>query len=215
MNMTHKDFFIWLRQQQDNKQLSQSMVNGANELLAFVEPEKLQASLMKVNAWTDDIYMSLSASGSKLVNQFEGFSNKPYYDQAKVATIGFGSTYYENGKRVSMSDPAITLERAHEIKRYAVSKDFAPAINMMFDDEIDSGQITQNMFDALVSLSYNIGIAGLQGSSVYKNIKAGKFEAAADSFLPWNKVRNPITRELEFNEGLYSRRKKEKALFLA
>ena len=215
MNMTHKDFFIWLRQQQADKALSQSMVNGANELLAFVEPEGLQASLMKINAWNDDVYMNLSKAGAELINQFEGFESSPYYDQAKVATIGFGSTYYENGRQVSISDPAISRERALEIKRHAVSVDFAPAINMMFDDEIDSGQITQNMFDALVSLSYNIGIKGLQGSSVYKHIKAGQFEAAAAAFLPWNKVRNPITRALEFNKGLHSRRKQEQALFLA
>lgn len=215
MNMTHKEFFIWLRQQQADKALSQSMVNGANELLAFIEPEKLQAMLMKVNAWNDDVYMNLSKAGAELVNRFEGFRSKPYYDQAGVATIGFGSTYYENAKPVSISDPAISRERALEIKRHTVSVDFAPAINMMFDEEIDSGQITQNMFDALVSLSYNIGIKGLQGSNVYKHIKAGKFIQAADAFLPWNKVRNPRTRALEFNEGLHSRRKQEKALFLA
>lgn len=215
MKMTHKDFFIWLREQQDKKSLSQSMVNGANELLAFVDPEQLQASLMKVNSWNDDVYMNLSAAGSELVNKFEGFRSKPYYDQAGVATIGFGSTYYEDGKRVSITDPAISRERAQEIKRHAVSKDFAPAINMMFDDEIDSGKITQNMFDALVSLSYNIGINGIQGSSVYRHIKSGDFAKAANSFLAWNKVRNPLTKVLEFNEGVYSRRKQEKDLFLA
>ena len=213
--MTHEEFFIWLRQQQDDKRLSQGMVNGANELLAFVEPEALQASLMKVNAWDDDVYMTLSVDGSKLVNQFEGFRSKPYYDSAGIPTIGFGSTYYENGQSVKITDAPITRERAYDIKRHAISKDFAPAINMMFDHEIDGGQITQNMFDALVSLCYNIGIMGLQGSSVYKHIKAGNFVKAADAFLPWNKVRNPITRKLEFSQGLYNRRQKEKSLFLA
>lgn len=215
MSMTDKAFFDWLRDQQENDKLTTDMVNGANELLALTDPETLQASLMKVNGWGDDVYMQLSLAGAEQVNDFEGFSSKPYRDTAGVPTIGFGSTYYENGKRVSMSDPAISRERGHEIKRHVVSKDFAPAVNMMFDDEIDSGKITQNMFDALVSLSYNIGIPRLKGSSVYRHIKAGNFAKAADSFLLWNKVRNPRTRELEFSQGLYNRRQKEKKLFLA
>lgn len=215
MSMTHKQFFDWLREQQDNNKLSPSMVDGANELLALTEPEKLKVSLMKVNDWSDKVYMSLSLAGSKLVNQFEGFRSKPYRDQAGVATIGFGSTYYEDGRRVKMSDPAISRERAYEIKRHVVNKDFAPAINLLFDEEIASGKLTQNMFDALVSLAYNIGAARIKSSSVYRHIKAGNYKKAADAFLPWNKVRNSRTRKLEFSQGLYNRRKKERELFLA
>lgn len=214
MSMTETEFFDWLRDQQENDKLSQTMVDGANELLALIEPDKLKASLMKVNSWGDDIYMKLSLHGAKLLNQFEGFRSLPYKDQAGVATIGFGSTYYENGRRVSMSDKPITRDQAYKIKQYTVSKDFAPAVNMMFDEEIDSGKITQNMFDALVSLAYNIGVRGLKGSSIYRHIKAGNYQSAGDAFLAWNKVRNPRTRKLEFNRGLHNRRTKERELFL-
>ena len=211
--LTEKAFFDWMRSQQDDGRLSQTEVNGANELLALIEPDELKAVLIKVNGWSDGKEMQLSEAGMALLNEFEGFRSKPYRDSVGKPTIGWGTTYYPDGTPVRMSDKPVTRKEAARIKQAVLNQDFSPAVNMMFADEIERGEITQNMFDALISLVYNIGVMGLKASSIYRNIKAGRFEAAADSFLLYNKGR--INGKLEYIPGLHARRHKERARFLA
>ncbi|AOY43450.1 morphogenesis-like protein [Psychrobacter sp. AntiMn-1] len=211
--LTEKAFFDWMRSQQDDGRLSQTEVNGANELLALIEPDELKAVLIKVNGWSDSKEMQLSEAGMALLNEFEGFRSKPYRDSVGKPTIGWGTTYYPDGTPVRMSDKPVTRKEAARIKQAVLNQDFSPAVNMMFADEIERGEITQNMFDALISLVYNIGVMGLKASSIYRNIKAGRYSAAADSFLLYNKGR--INGRLEVIDGLVTRRHKERALFLA
>lgn len=211
--LTEEAFFDWMRTQQDDGRLSQTEVNGALELLALMEPAELKRILMKVNGWSDGQEMKLSEAGMALLNEFEGFRSKPYLDSVGKPTIGWGTTYYPNGTPVRMSDKPVTRTEAARIKQAVLNEDFSPAVNMMFSDEIERGAITQNMFDALISLVYNIGVMGLKASSIYRNIKAGRYSAAADSFLLYNKGR--INGRLEVIGGLVTRRHKERALFLA
>lgn len=211
--LTLKAFFDWMRTQQEDGVLSQDEVNGANELLALMEPSELKRILIKVNGWSDGSTMSLSEAGMALLNEFEGFRAKPYRDSVGKPTIGWGTTYYPDGTPVRMSDKPVTRTEAARIKQAVLNQDFSPAVNMMFADEIERGGITQNMFDALISLVYNIGVMGLKGSSIYRNIKVGNYPAAANSFLLYNKGR--INGRLEYIEGLAIRRGKERALFLA
>ena len=211
--LTEEAFFDWMRTQQDDGRLSQTEVNGALELLALMEPAELKRILMKVNGWSDGQEMKLSEAGMALLNEFEGFRSKPYLDSVGKPTIGWGTTYYPNGTPVRMSDKPVTRTEAARIKQAVLNEDFSPAVNMMFSDEIERGAITQNMFDALISLVYNIGVMGLKASSIYRNIKAGRYSAAADSFLLYNKGR--INGRLEVTGGLVTRRHKERALFLA
>ena len=42
--------------------------------------------------------MKTSDNGKKLIKKYEGFSSTPYLCPAKVPTIGYGATYYPNGK---------------------------------------------------------------------------------------------------------------------
>lgn len=215
--MTHKEFFDWLRSMQSDKKLTQEMVNGANELLALFAPEDLQKSLIKLNNWKEtvkaDTGMQLSDNGFDLIADFEGFRSAPYLDAVGVATIGYGNTYYTDGRKVKMTDKPLSKEEAKLLKLAIINQDFSPAVNLMFAEEIEQGKITQNMFDALISLSYNIGIRGLASSSVYKYIKAGDFQKASDAFLSWNKGR--VNGKLVELKGLTRRRNAERDLFLA
>lgn len=71
---------------------------------------------------------------------------------------------------------------------------------------------TQNQFDAMVSLCYNIGPANFATSSVAKLHNAGNHSAAADAFLKWNKGR--VRGKLTVLEGLNRRRHAERKLYL-
>lgn len=215
--MNETQFFDWMRGHQDNKRLTQDMVDGAKQMIALMSLEELKVALGKVNGWetqaTSAIAMTFSSNGNEKLKEYEEFVGTPYLDSAKVWTIGYGSTYYENRRSVSPTDKPITEARAAELKNNLINMDFAPAVNLMFAEQITAGKMTQNMFDALILLSYNIGVRGLAGSSVAKYLKAGDKLAAANAFRPWNKITK--NGKLVFSQGLANRREKERALFLS
>ena len=69
--------------------------------------------------------------------------------------------------------------------------------------------VTQNQYDALVSLAYNIGTLALSSSTLMKKLNAGDVNGAADEFLRWNKSGGKVMA------GLTNRRKAEREFFLS
>lgn len=65
---------------------------------------------------------------------------------------------------------------------------------------------------AMVSLAYNVGLAGLQRSTVLRQHNAGNAQAAARAFGLWNKAR--VGGQLVELPGLTARRAREAALYL-
>lgn len=209
---TERDFFDWLRSHQDDKKLTQDMVNGAKAMIASMGIEAVQKALSKINEWSDGSDMKISEAGVTMIADFEKYVGKPYLDAVGVWTIGYGNTYYPNGRKVKKTDPAITKEEAHKLKMDIINRDFAAAVNIMLADQIEKGKIKQHQFDALVSLAYNIGTNALQGSSVMRYIKAGSMKKAADSFLLWNK--GTVKGRRVVLKGLVRRREAERKMFL-
>ena len=127
--------------------------------------------------------MKLNSSGYLLITEFEGFSDKPYLCSAKVPTIGFGSTYYSDGKRVTMLDKPITKDQALEIFK-KVADNFAKKVSNLI-----TSPLNQNQFNACVSICYNIGIAAFTGSTLLKMINKNHNDPLiALEFKKWNKV---------------------------
>ena len=56
--------------------------------------------------------MKTSPQGLAIIKKFEGFRSKPYFCPAGVPTIGYGSTYYADGKPVKLTDAPITEAQA-------------------------------------------------------------------------------------------------------
>lgn len=201
-----KQIFDKLRQMSGGR-LTQNQVDSTNQIIATVGTDKVAEMLGVVNG------MQLSENGFNIIAEFEGFRSAPYIDAVGIPTIGYGNTYYLDGRKVKMTDKPISQSEAKALKLAIINQDFAPAINLMFADEISQGKINQNQFDALVSLAYNIGTVGLKNSSIYKNIKAGDFKKAGNAFLSWNKGR--VNGQLIELKGLTRRRNAERELFLA
>lgn len=138
-----------------------------------------------------------------MIKKFEGFSSKPYKCPAGIPTIGYGSTFYENGTKVTMKDAPITEEKATELLKNVVNN-FAQEVNKLI-----KVKVTQNQFDALVDFAYNLGIGNLGSSTLLKKVNASAFTEAADQFPRWNKAGGVIL------EGLTKRRNAERELFLS
>ena len=106
----------------------------------------------------------ISKKGIDLIKKFEGLKLKPYLCSAGVPTIGYGNTFYENGKKVQLSDPAISQERADQLLAFTLTS---------FEKYVDSfcrDDISQNQFDALVSFCFNLGPNSLKSSTLLKKV---------------------------------------------
>jgi lysozyme len=147
--------------------------------------------------------MELSDKGAEDLKGSEGFRSQPYPDGEGVPTIGFGSTFYENGTRVTLKDAPITKERALQIFKVTL-KQYTSAV-----DKNVTVPLTQNEFDALVEFTYNVGVDAFKGSTLLKLLNAGapKNQVAAQ-FLRWNKDEGKVV------PGLTNRRKRESTKFL-
>lgn len=144
----------------------------------------------------------LSQKGLELIKQFEGLSLTPYVCAGGINTIGYGNTYYMNGKRVTLKDPKITQKQAEELLKHSLST-YEKAVDSFCRDDI-----SQSQFDALVSFAYNVGTGALQKSTLIKKVNANPKDATiADEFLKWNKsagrVLAGLTRRRQAEANLY------------
>lgn len=148
--------------------------------------------------------MKLDDNGYKLIAGFEGLSLVPYLCSAKVPTIGYGNTYYPSGRKVTMQDKAITQATAWWMFREIADR-FAIEV-----DKLIKSNVNQNQFNAIVSLAYNIGIGGLQRSSLLKKVNVNPNDPTiTNSFLIWNKAGGKVVN------GLTKRRSIEAKLYFA
>ena len=144
--------------------------------------------------------MKVSSKGLELIKEFEGFSSVAYLCSAKKATIGYGNTFWEDGTPVKIGDQ-ISKERAETLLKHVVDN-FSVAVEV--DIKIE---VTQNQFDAMVSLAYNIGLGAFKNSTLLRQLNRGNFVGASQEFLRWNKSNGkPLF-------GLTRRREREKLLF--
>lgn len=142
--------------------------------------------------------MRISKRGAELIEEFEGFSAKPYIDPVGVWTIGYGST-----AGVGPNSPHVTRAQAEQRLMREVDATYGAAVNAL------QLALTQNAFDALVSFTYNCGPGAIAPSTgVGRALRREDWRAAADALLAWDKAGG---RRLP---GLTRRRHAERALFL-
>ncbi|MGN8006517.1 lysozyme [Acinetobacter sp. 22301] len=145
--------------------------------------------------------MSLSQEGVNHICNFEGLRLSAYDDGVGVWSIGYGTTRYPNGLSVQKGDTC-TLEQAKAYMQHDL-KIFERAVNGAV-----KVPLKQNQFDALVSLSYNIGAGAFKKSTLLKKLNSGDYKGAANQFDVWV---NAGGKRLA---GLVRRRALEKKLFL-
>lgn len=144
----------------------------------------------------------IDQKGIDLITSFEGFKSKAYLCPAKVPTIGYGTTRYPNGNKVSLNDREITLAEAISFLQYDV-KNSELAVDAMATDSL-----TQNQFDALVSFAYNLGDSALKSSTLLKKVNTNLNDKTIISeFAKWCHCDGEVSR------GLVTRRGKEAELF--
>lgn len=133
--------------------------------------------------------------------KFEGFRSHPYLCSAGVATVGFGATFYEDGRKVSLKDPPITRERAIQLLHFHIRRHFLPKTVRLCP-----GADTPARIAALCDFAFNLGHGALASSTLRRKVNAGEWEEARVQILRWTRAGGRVLR------GLVRRRQAEGAL---
>ncbi len=181
--------------------------------------KKLSASTNKLGAKAGNNF-TFSQKGINLLKSIEVLATKPYDDQVginktitewvKGATIGYGHliaksdwTKYRNGITKTEAD---TLFKT----------DLIPFVNTVKIKV--TATITQNKFDAMVILAFNIGRNGFSSSSILKLVNnpnaPTRYPNLEAAWKAWNKSQGKVSKGLRNRRGaewaIYSKNVYEK-----
>lgn len=141
----------------------------------------------------------------ELLKHYEGCHLDAYQDIAGIWTIGYGATYYPDGRRVKQGDK-ITQDEADSMlpemmRTFAISVWQAIKVPLL-----------QHEYDALCCFAYNVGIGNLERSTLIQVINRERpIEYITEQFMRWNKAR--VNGELKPVKGLTYRRQSEAYLY--
>jgi lysozyme len=148
--------------------------------------------------------MILDNRGYLLITKFEGLRLKPYLCSAKIPTIGYGNSYYPDGKRVTLLDKDITKQQAFDMFKEVANR-FAKRV-----DTLVTSNLNQNQFNALVSFAYNVGTGNFSSSTLLKKVNKNPDDLTIKAeFLRWNKAGGKVIN------GLTNRRNEEADLYFS
>lgn len=151
---------------------------------------------------TRDEWLALAvAIAARLARHFEGFYAKPYLCPAGVPTIGYGATYYEDGRAVRLTDPAITRERAEALLLWTVENIYLPQV-LRLCPGVDS----PDRLAALIDFAFNLGAGNLRASTLRRKVNANDWPGARVQIMRWIRGGGRVLR------GLVRRREAERAL---
>lgn len=152
--------------------------------------------------------LKMSDRGMALIRKWEGFAKdlkngyvEAYPDPATGGapwTIGIGLT----GSGIVKGTRWTYAKAEEEFKKEAEST-YAAQVRK----SIGSNPTTQDQFDAMTSLCFNIGGGNFGSSTLVKKHNAGDYEGAAQQFRVWNKANGQVM------QGLVNRRADEEKMY--
>jgi lysozyme len=146
--------------------------------------------------------MKTGTRGLSLIRQFEGLRLDAYQDSVGIWTIGYGHTH-QAGPPKPVPGLRITRPEADAL----LGRDLTS-----YESAVEGAlgrEASQDQFDAMVSLCFNIGPGNFTRSSLVRAFNDGDERAAAEAFLAWTRAGGKVL------PGLTRRREAEKRLFLS
>lgn len=141
--------------------------------------------------------LTLGAGGFGIIKAWEGKENVAYKDIVGVWTVCYGSTGPHVRPGLRVNDAGCEQMLREDVVRYerAVQRCSAPTV------------LNQNQYDALVSITYNIGETGYCNSTLSRKVREGDLRGASNEFPRWSYAGGKQVR------GLLNRRLEEQRLF--
>lgn len=148
-------------------------------------------------------FASVSNKLFNVISNFEGFYAVPYWDRTGYS-VGYGSQYNWDQKRPVVKTDVIDKETAKNWLLQEAAQDFEYVKSLV------RVKLTDNQLLALSSFAYNVGKAAFADSTLLELLNSGADMATvAAQFDKWVYSGGVISN------GLKSRRKAEKTLFLS
>jgi lysozyme len=135
--------------------------------------------------------------GYVLIKTFEGYSPFIYKDAIGIPTVGFGHVILPGE---DINTPLMGPEAFSLLQRDVNSR--SGRLNALIQVPLSASQ-----FNALASLSYNIGLGNIQRSTLLRRVNAGRHEEVPPQFLVWDRAGGKVLT------GLLLRRKVEAKLY--
>lgn len=134
-----------------------------------------------INPYSDGLY-----------HAYHGRADKP-----GVWTIGWGVTWYPNGKSVREGDKG----DQNDIEQWLLWH--VDRVADMVTAHLGKLTLTQNQFDTLVDIAYNIGPEGIISSTLFRKLLISPFDASIASF-EMDAHGIPLVASGEFMKWVYS-----------
>ena len=150
-------------------------------------------------------------AGLALIKSFEGIHDgntatpllEPMRDCVGIWTLGYGSIYGLDGRRVTARHRAITMAQADKLFLRDIQRTERQLVRLV------RVRLSENQWSGITSFVYNVGSGNFQASTLRSCLNRGQFQRAADEFPKWRRAAGRIL------PGLVRRRAAERALFLA
>jgi lysozyme len=137
-----------------------------------------------------------------MICHYEGFRSEPYEDGFGTETIGYGTTFLEDGSPVTANTPPMTEPEARAYVTAFVGR-LVPVIRNMSHPR----RLSDNQCAALADFSYEEGISALAESTLLREWNDGNVAGAEAQFLVWDYADGRPVAAIE------ARRKAELVLF--
>lgn len=115
-----------------------------------------------------------------LCRRFEGFVAAPYLCAAGVPSIGYGATFYLDGRRVALTDAPISRETAERLMLATLRTVYLPAVLKLCPGARTPGQLA-----ALLDFTFNLGPGPLASSTLRRVVNAGAWDQVPAQLRRW------------------------------
>lgn len=145
-----------------------------------INKTRVAAAALSISAAAGLGWIKSEGEGPKSVSKSGEVLLHPYVPtQGDVPTIGHGSTHYEDGRRVTLSDPPITRQRAAELALGELDRTYAKCVR----DSLAQTLVNQTEFDKAADFAGQYGCGAWRGSSMLATTKVGDYSGACRAYL--------------------------------
>lgn len=117
-----------------------------------------------------------------LARRFEGLYLTPYLCPAGVPSIGYGATYYMDGRSVRLTDFAITRAAADALLLWMVETVYLPAVLKLCPSVANANRLA-----ALIDFTFNLGAGRLASSTLRKRVNTGRWMDVPAELRKWTR----------------------------
>ena len=136
---------------------------------------------------------------AELCRRYEGYRAKPYLCPAGVPTIGYGSTYYADKRKVTLEDSPMEEGAARALLMVELEHTYLPGVLR----NCPVLATNERRCNAILDYAYNLGVGRLQTSTLKRKINAQDWDGVQEQLMFWTKGGGKVL------PGLVARRKAE------